>query len=290
MTDQATPARAPHRVLVFSCDDRPGIVHAIAGAIDEPGGDITESQQFSSADTGRFLHAPADPERGRRRPAGRRAGRGRRAVRRDVAPRRGGPAAAHARAGIHRRALRERPAVPAARGPAARRDPARAQQPREAGRPRGLLRRAVRARARQRRRVEAGVRGARDPRGRGARHRAGGARALHADPLPRALRAAQRPDHQHPPLLPARLQGREPLQAGARARCQAHRRDRPLRHERPRRGPDRGAERRAGRPLAQRPRAHGDRPGRGVAHPHAGRALVAEHRVLLDGARTIIFR
>ncbi|MBM7411754.1 formyltetrahydrofolate deformylase [Clavibacter michiganensis] len=55
MTDQATRARPPHRVLSFSCDDRPGIVHAIAGAIVEAGGDITESQQFSSADTGRFF-------------------------------------------------------------------------------------------------------------------------------------------------------------------------------------------------------------------------------------------
>ncbi|MWJ17955.1 formyltetrahydrofolate deformylase [Clavibacter michiganensis subsp. michiganensis] len=68
MTDQATPARAPHRVLVFSCDDRPGIVHAIAGAIVEAGGDITESQQFSSADTGRFfmrlqIQSAADDDR-----------------------------------------------------------------------------------------------------------------------------------------------------------------------------------------------------------------------------------
>ncbi|MBF4625481.1 formyltetrahydrofolate deformylase [Clavibacter sp. VKM Ac-2872] len=68
MTDQATRARPPHRVLSFSCDDRPGIVHAIAGAIVEAGGDITESQQFSSADTGRFfmrlqIQSAADDDR-----------------------------------------------------------------------------------------------------------------------------------------------------------------------------------------------------------------------------------
>ena len=68
MTDQAGPARPPHRVLVFSCDDRPGIVHAIAGAVVEAGGDITESQQFSSADTGRFfmrlqIQSAADDDR-----------------------------------------------------------------------------------------------------------------------------------------------------------------------------------------------------------------------------------
>ncbi|MDQ1587831.1 MAG: formyltetrahydrofolate deformylase, partial [Microbacteriaceae bacterium] len=37
------------------CADRPGIVHAISGAIVAARGNITESQQFSSADTGRFF-------------------------------------------------------------------------------------------------------------------------------------------------------------------------------------------------------------------------------------------
>ena len=46
---------ANHWILSFVCDDRPGIVHAISGAIVACGGNITESQQFASADTGRFF-------------------------------------------------------------------------------------------------------------------------------------------------------------------------------------------------------------------------------------------
>ncbi|MDO9397592.1 MAG: formyltetrahydrofolate deformylase, partial [Herbiconiux sp.] len=44
-----------HWVLTFVCADQPGIVHAVSGAVVASGGNITESQQFSSADTGRFF-------------------------------------------------------------------------------------------------------------------------------------------------------------------------------------------------------------------------------------------
>ncbi len=44
-----------HWVITLVCPDRPGIVHAISGAIVEAGGNITESQQFSSEDTGTFF-------------------------------------------------------------------------------------------------------------------------------------------------------------------------------------------------------------------------------------------
>lgn len=44
-----------HWVLTLTCEDRPGIVHAISGAIVQASGNITESQQFASADTGRFF-------------------------------------------------------------------------------------------------------------------------------------------------------------------------------------------------------------------------------------------
>ncbi|WP_022882584.1 formyltetrahydrofolate deformylase [Gryllotalpicola ginsengisoli] len=44
-----------HWVLTFVCPDRPGIVHAVSGAIVEARGNITESQQFASADTDRFF-------------------------------------------------------------------------------------------------------------------------------------------------------------------------------------------------------------------------------------------
>jgi formyltetrahydrofolate deformylase len=57
---------ANHWILSFVCEDRPGIVHAITGAIVDCGGNITESQQFSSADTDRFfmrLQVEAEAER-----------------------------------------------------------------------------------------------------------------------------------------------------------------------------------------------------------------------------------
>ncbi|MFM1993415.1 MAG: formyltetrahydrofolate deformylase [Actinomycetota bacterium] len=44
-----------HWVLTFVCPDRPGIVHAISGAVVEAGGNITESQQYTSVDTNRFF-------------------------------------------------------------------------------------------------------------------------------------------------------------------------------------------------------------------------------------------
>jgi len=48
---------APHHHLVITlvCADQPGIVHAVSGAIVEAAGNITESQQFSSDDTGTFF-------------------------------------------------------------------------------------------------------------------------------------------------------------------------------------------------------------------------------------------
>ena len=52
MTDAAATT---HWILTLVCEDRPGIVHAISGAIGEASGNITESQQCSSDDTGRFF-------------------------------------------------------------------------------------------------------------------------------------------------------------------------------------------------------------------------------------------
>lgn len=51
----APSAETRHWVLTLVCRDQPGIVHAISGAIVEAGGNITESQQFASVDTGRFF-------------------------------------------------------------------------------------------------------------------------------------------------------------------------------------------------------------------------------------------
>ena len=42
-------------VLTIACADRPGIVHAVSGGIVTAGGNIVEAHQFSSLDTGRFF-------------------------------------------------------------------------------------------------------------------------------------------------------------------------------------------------------------------------------------------
>ena len=44
-----------HWVLTLSCPDRPGIVHAVAGLLAELGGNITESQQFGDPLSGLFF-------------------------------------------------------------------------------------------------------------------------------------------------------------------------------------------------------------------------------------------
>ena len=54
MSSEATAATG-HWVLTLVCKDMPGIVHAISGAIVAANGNITESQQFASDDTGRFF-------------------------------------------------------------------------------------------------------------------------------------------------------------------------------------------------------------------------------------------
>ena len=44
-----------HWILTLVCDDSAGIVHAVSGAVVQAEGNITESHQFSSEDTGRFF-------------------------------------------------------------------------------------------------------------------------------------------------------------------------------------------------------------------------------------------
>lgn len=48
------PSPTVEYVLTFVCEDRPGIVHAVTGAIVEVGGNITESRQFESGSSHRF--------------------------------------------------------------------------------------------------------------------------------------------------------------------------------------------------------------------------------------------
>jgi len=48
------PADAQHGVLVLSCKDAPGIVHAVSGMLVQEGCSIVESHQFDSLTTGMF--------------------------------------------------------------------------------------------------------------------------------------------------------------------------------------------------------------------------------------------
>ncbi len=52
---ETSTATSTHWILTLVCDDKPGIVNAVSGAIVAAAGNITESQQFSSSDTGRFF-------------------------------------------------------------------------------------------------------------------------------------------------------------------------------------------------------------------------------------------
>lgn len=54
MTSAPHPSRPAEYVLTVVCEDAPGIVHAVTGAIVEVGGNITESRQFGSGTTHRF--------------------------------------------------------------------------------------------------------------------------------------------------------------------------------------------------------------------------------------------
>lgn len=49
------PPQPTHWVLTLVCPDRPGIVHAVTGALAGLGGNITESQQFGDPDTGLYF-------------------------------------------------------------------------------------------------------------------------------------------------------------------------------------------------------------------------------------------
>ena len=51
----SAPGTSEHWVLTLSCPDRAGIVHAVAGALAEHGGNITESQQFGDPETQLFF-------------------------------------------------------------------------------------------------------------------------------------------------------------------------------------------------------------------------------------------
>ena len=57
MGDETPRATAPSGdyVLILTCPDRPGVVHAVSGFLVRHGGNIVESQQFGDRLTGRFF-------------------------------------------------------------------------------------------------------------------------------------------------------------------------------------------------------------------------------------------
>lgn len=57
MTNSSAPAAATSEkcVLTLSCPDQPGIVHAVTGVISRIGGNIIQSQQFGDPDSGLFF-------------------------------------------------------------------------------------------------------------------------------------------------------------------------------------------------------------------------------------------
>nr|WP_298989506.1 formyltetrahydrofolate deformylase [uncultured Pseudokineococcus sp.] len=52
--DEGAAPATPSYVLVLTCPDGPGIVHAVSGVLAGAGGNITESQQYGDPGTGRF--------------------------------------------------------------------------------------------------------------------------------------------------------------------------------------------------------------------------------------------
>ena len=55
LVSPTSPVDTTHLVLTLSCPDRPGIVAAVAGLLAEHGGNITESQQFGDPLSGLFF-------------------------------------------------------------------------------------------------------------------------------------------------------------------------------------------------------------------------------------------
>ena len=55
MAPSSTSGALPHFILTLSCPDRPGIVHAVTGVLAALECNIVESQQFGDATSGRFF-------------------------------------------------------------------------------------------------------------------------------------------------------------------------------------------------------------------------------------------
>jgi len=51
----SSAATARHYLMVLRCDDRPGIVHRVTGAVLEVDGNIIENAQFTDPDSNTFV-------------------------------------------------------------------------------------------------------------------------------------------------------------------------------------------------------------------------------------------
>ncbi len=214
-------------VLTLSCPDRPGIVSAVSTFLAHNGQNILDAQQFNDVETGHFFMrvvfnaADVNVESGG---AADRLRRHCRALQDGLADARpGDPSPRHA-AGVEVRSLPRRYPVSLAHR-RSRHDPDRDRLEPSARSLQGsrFRRHPVPPHADHQgdqARAGAGDLGS----GRHDRDRARGAGALHADPVGRDVGETVRQVHQHPPLVPAGLQGRTALSPGARARRQADRR------------------------------------------------------------------
>jgi formyltetrahydrofolate deformylase len=277
-------------ILTLSCPDRPGIVHAVSGFLLERGGNIEEAAQYNDHGTGLFFmrvrfacgqltpRRPARAAEALRRglPDGLEAARAAQPVKTVILVSKEGhclndllfrwksgllPVDIRAIVSNHRDfyQLAASYNVPFHHIPVTAATKAQAE-------------------AKQYEIIEI--------RGRGT----GGAGALHADPVGRPVPQAVGPRDQHPPQLPAQLQGRQALLPGARPRREADRRHRALRDGRPGRRPDHRAGRRPRGPHRHGRRPHG--PGRDTESQVLARAVKwhSEHRVLMNGHKTVIFK
>ena len=249
-------------VIVIDCPDRPGIVHAVSGFLLDHGGNIVESQQFGDTLNGRFFmridFTMSDPAAGAE---SLRADFTETAARFDMSFEIWGALVPYRTLIMVSRSSCTA-STTCSSGPA----PAtcRSTSPWWSSTAR---RRAAGAPPRPRlpshpghSRDQGGRRGRADGAPRGAGDRSRRARPLHAGALGRRLPASLGPGDQHPPLVPAQLQGRTALPPGLRARREADRGHRPLRHRRPRRGADHRAGRHPRRPRPQPGAARRSRP------------------------------
>ena len=285
-------------VLTLACLDQPGIVHAVTTFLIEHGGNIRESQQFGDRESGRFFMridfetAQATDAETLRPEFAATAERFAMTLRPVGRP----GAVPHVDHGLQAAALPQRPAVPHDDGRPPDRGAAGDLQPSRRRGDGAVLRHRLPARAGHARHQGRGRGRAAAPRSTSWASTWSCWRAT-CRSCPTTCAAAERPGDQHPPLVPAQLQGRQALPPGPRPGREAGRRHGALRHRRPRRGPDHRAGRDPRRPHprrrpAGRRRAATSRPrcspGRSAGTPRPGSCPTAAVRWCSARSRSVV--